>query len=127
MDDCHKSYILKDVAHLWRTWKSRVTRDLNEAIENGLQEDVVNQKIKPSEVDPNQWAEFRRQRSSQSFKEKSKKFKELRAKQTLQHTTSRKGYARLEEEMASLFYLYFISLISLFLCNNFFYYYFFFI
>ncbi|XP_028099226.1 uncharacterized protein LOC114298802 [Camellia sinensis] len=46
-----------------------------------------------------EWKAFVKNRLSKSFIEKSEKFKEMRAKQKVLHTMSRKGYARLEEDM----------------------------
>ncbi|KAL7185102.1 hypothetical protein ACSBR2_027103 [Camellia fascicularis] len=46
-----------------------------------------------------EWKAFVKQRTSKEFKAKSKRFRAMRKKQTLFHTMSRKGYARLEDEM----------------------------
>ncbi|KAK9137788.1 hypothetical protein Sjap_008382 [Stephania japonica] len=91
--------LLKHIGTLWRSWKSRVTSDLKQALEDGWSDDEINSKLQPEGVDLADWFTFRKERESTAFKETSKKFKELRSKHKLPHTTSRKGYARLEEEM----------------------------
>ncbi|KAK9117272.1 hypothetical protein Sjap_016219 [Stephania japonica] len=94
-----KKKIVQHIGTLWRSWKSRVTSDLKQALEDGWSDDEINSKLQPEGVDLADWSTFRKERESTAFKETSKKFKELRSKHKLPHTTSRKGYARLEEEM----------------------------
>ncbi|KAK9085398.1 hypothetical protein Sjap_025809 [Stephania japonica] len=94
--------LLKHIGTLWRSWKSRVTSDLKQALEDGWSDDEINSKLQPEGADLADWLTFRKERESMAFKETSKKFKELRSKHKLPHTTSRKGYARLEEEMLLL-------------------------
>ncbi|KAK9109935.1 hypothetical protein Sjap_017995 [Stephania japonica] len=94
-----KKKIVQHIGTLWRSWKSRVTSDLKQALEDGWSDDEINSKLQPEGVDLAGWFTFRKERESTAFKETSKKFKELRSKHKLPHTTSRKGYARLEEEM----------------------------
>ncbi|KAK9116352.1 hypothetical protein Sjap_015299 [Stephania japonica] len=84
----HEKHILQRIGRLFGAWKSRHTKEL----ENGNDE-------KPATIDEKLWKEFKKQRRSSNFREQSNKAKEIRAKQTIQHTTSRKGYARLEYEM----------------------------
>ncbi|KAK9103039.1 hypothetical protein Sjap_020293 [Stephania japonica] len=79
-----------------------VTSDLKQALEDGWSDDEINSKLQLEGVDLADWFTFRKERESTAFKETSKKFKELRSKHKLPHTTSRKGYARLEEEMLLL-------------------------
>ncbi|XP_028086459.1 uncharacterized protein LOC114287335 isoform X3 [Camellia sinensis] len=57
---------------------------------------------KPDNVEMVEWKAFVKQRTSKEFKAKSKRFRAMRKKQTLLHTMSRKGYARLKDEMINL-------------------------
>ncbi|KAK9103154.1 hypothetical protein Sjap_020408 [Stephania japonica] len=99
LEDDMKKKIVQHIGTLWRSWKSRVTSDLKQALEDGWSDDEINSKLQPEGVDLADWSTFRKERESTAFKETSKKFKELRSKHKLPHTMSRKGYARLEEEM----------------------------
>ncbi|KAK9131326.1 hypothetical protein Sjap_011813 [Stephania japonica] len=99
LEDDMKKKIVQHIGTLWRSWKSRVTSDLKQALEDGWSDDEINSKLQPEGVDLADWFTFRKERESTAFKETSKKFKELRSKHKLPHTMSRKGYARLEEEM----------------------------
>ncbi|KAK9155638.1 hypothetical protein Sjap_003118 [Stephania japonica] len=102
LEDDIKKKIEQHIGTLWQSWKSRVTSDLKQALEDGWSDDEINSKLQPEGVDLADWFTFRKKRESTTFKETSKKFKELRSKHKLPHTTSQKGYARLEEEMEKI-------------------------
>ncbi|KAK9092851.1 hypothetical protein Syun_027762 [Stephania yunnanensis] len=82
-----EKHILQRIGRFFGAWKSRLTKEL----ENGNDEKsaTINEKL---------WKEFKKQRRSSNFREQNNKAKEIRAKQTIQHTTCREGYARLEYE-----------------------------
>ncbi|KAK9105118.1 hypothetical protein Scep_021962 [Stephania cephalantha] len=94
-----KNKVLQQIGSLWRSWKSRLTSSLKKALKEGWSDDEINSKIKPEEVELVDWLAFRKTRESSAFGEMSNKFKNLRSKHVYPHTMSRKGYARLEEEM----------------------------
>ncbi|KAF6141676.1 hypothetical protein GIB67_001228 [Kingdonia uniflora] len=56
-------------------------------------------KKRPKEIDLKEWNFFVKGKSSPVFKAKSKKFKNMRSKQVFPYTGSRRGYARLENDM----------------------------
>ncbi|EXB23828.1 hypothetical protein L484_009589 [Morus notabilis] len=84
---------------LWRNNKSTLTRIINE-LAKSPDVDKVLARRKPTDVKSDEWEEFYKIRTSKEFKEKSEKMRKVRAKLTYPHTTSRKGYARLEKELA---------------------------
>ncbi|KAK9102915.1 hypothetical protein Sjap_020169 [Stephania japonica] len=86
----HEKHILQRIGRLFGAWKSRLTKEL----ENGNNE-------KPATIDEKLWKEFKKQRRSSNFREQSNKAKEIEQSKRFKDTTSRKGYARLEYEMAS--------------------------
>ncbi|TYK30814.1 uncharacterized protein E5676_scaffold455G00020 [Cucumis melo var. makuwa] len=60
-------------------------------------------KMKPSNIQSTQdWMDFVKEKKSGWFKAESAKFKSMKKRQ-LPHTCSRKGYARLAEDIYSLF------------------------
>ncbi|KAK3199067.1 hypothetical protein Dsin_022482 [Dipteronia sinensis] len=70
VDECHKKYTMQKMAKLWRDHISKVVKELRKKVEcNGLNHAT------------------------------SDRFKRMKAKQKMLHTMSRKGYARLEDEM----------------------------
>ncbi|XP_022884878.1 uncharacterized protein LOC111401394 isoform X2 [Olea europaea var. sylvestris] len=56
--------------------------------------------LKPDNVESmEKWRAFVKECNSQPYQEMSERFKKMRANQNIMHTTSRKGFARLEVEM----------------------------
>lgn len=94
-EDYQKDYIFKEMGHLWRSSKSRLVNKIREAPNEEERLKLRPKNIK-SEVD---WKTFVREKTSPEFKAKSDRFKEIRKKQ-VPHTCSRKGYARLVDEMS---------------------------
>ncbi|PRQ20731.1 putative transposase, Ptta/En/Spm, plant [Rosa chinensis] len=84
---------------LWRDNRSNVMKEVEKQAEVvGLQRAAT--LLKPNNVESmNQWLDLIKNRTSPSFKEKSQKFKAMRAERTLLHRTSRKSFARVEEEL----------------------------
>ncbi|XP_056858256.1 uncharacterized protein LOC130507576 [Raphanus sativus] len=85
--------VLKQMGALWRSSKSRLVTQINEA-ENNQQR----MNLRPKNVPPVEWRKFVKLKTSQEFKVLSDSYKERRRKQ-IPHTCSRKGMVRLAEEM----------------------------
>ncbi|KAA0061412.1 uncharacterized protein E6C27_scaffold749G001090 [Cucumis melo var. makuwa] len=79
---------------LWRAGKSRLVKQIRDA----PTKDAI-LKLMPDNLQfVDDWMDFVSEKTSANFKLKSKKYKAMKKKQLL-HTCSRKGYARLVEEM----------------------------
>ncbi|XP_020879181.1 uncharacterized protein LOC110227818 [Arabidopsis lyrata subsp. lyrata] len=85
--------VLKQMGNLWRSYKSRIVKDINEAANNQQR-----MNLRPMNVNPADWRKFVKVKTSTAFKAVSDKYKERRSKQ-IPHTTSRKGMVRLTEDM----------------------------
>ncbi|XP_050942221.1 uncharacterized protein LOC103493280 isoform X3 [Cucumis melo] len=93
-EDWQRKYIFQKMGRLWRAGKSRIVSQIQST---STSEELV--KMKPSNIKSmHDWMDFVKEKNSALFKAKSEKFKSMKKKQ-LPHTCSRKGYARLEEEM----------------------------
>ncbi|KAF5203464.1 Transposase, Ptta/En/Spm, partial [Thalictrum thalictroides] len=90
-----RPYALKEIGKLWRARKSRLRRKIR-ACKSKMELRALRKKCGVQKSD---WKIFVKNMSNRAYKKKSKKFQEMRAKQDLPHTCSRKGYARLEDEM----------------------------
>ncbi|KAK9123761.1 hypothetical protein Sjap_013363 [Stephania japonica] len=95
----HMENTLQHIGYLWKCSKSRLRTKIKIAHEKGWSDDKINSDLKPEAVDLVDWLAFRKEAESSTCIVKSNKYKELRSKNKLAHTMSRKGYARLEEEM----------------------------
>ncbi|PRQ40210.1 putative transposase, Ptta/En/Spm, plant [Rosa chinensis] len=84
---------------IWRDHRSLVMKEVMEQAEVvGLPRAA--EQLKPDIVDSmEEWQTFVKSRSTEEFREKSKRFKSMREKRTLLHTTSRKSFACLEAEL----------------------------
>ncbi|CAL5384388.1 unnamed protein product [Camellia sinensis] len=97
---CVKTHVMQTFAKLWRNYKSELSRKVRTLAAAGKGHLARNIALtKPDKIGMDEWKAFVKNRLSKSFIEKSEKFKEMRAKQKVLHTMSRKGYARLEEDM----------------------------
>lgn len=93
VDDCRKDDAIAKMAKIWSEYKSRIRKIMKRA-------PAGNTPIRPDNVKSNEdWNLLVKNCCSEEFKKKSTKFRAMRANQTMPHTTSRKGYARLEAEM----------------------------
>ncbi|KAK9284504.1 hypothetical protein L1049_023678 [Liquidambar formosana] len=99
VDECHKALTLRMMGCYWRQFKSEVTSQiLTAAKRNGFKRRLS--LIKPANIKSDrEWDAFVRYRLSPQFQDQSSKFRTMRKRQTLLHTMSRKGYARLQHEM----------------------------
>ncbi|KAK9109770.1 hypothetical protein Sjap_017830 [Stephania japonica] len=95
----HMENTLQHIGNLWKCSKSRLRTKIKKAHEKGWSDDKINSDLKPEAVDLADWLAFRKEAESSTCIVKNNKYKELRSKNKLAHTMSRKGYARLEEEM----------------------------
>ncbi|KAL6201306.1 hypothetical protein ACLB2K_025020 [Fragaria x ananassa] len=101
VDVCFKPFILQQMGKLWRSWKSELSTEIRKILElKSTKTERTNliAKLKPHDVSLPEWEQFVQQRMSDKWLAKSLKMREIRAKQTLTHTLSRKGYARKEDE-----------------------------
>ncbi|XP_020871070.1 uncharacterized protein LOC110225627 [Arabidopsis lyrata subsp. lyrata] len=92
-EEFQKVAVLKQMGNLWRSYKSRIVRDINGATNNQQR-----MNLRPNNINPADWQKFVKIKTSASFKVVSDKYKERRRKQ-IPHTTSRKGMVRLAEDM----------------------------
>ncbi|CAL5383295.1 unnamed protein product [Camellia sinensis] len=98
--DIHKTHVMQKFAKLWRNYKSELSRKVRTLAAAGkghLARNIALTKL--DKIGMDEWKAFVKNRLSKSFIEKSENFKEMRAKQKVLHTMSRKGYAHLEEDM----------------------------
>ncbi|XP_059655560.1 uncharacterized protein LOC132302665 isoform X2 [Cornus florida] len=94
VDDWNKKVTFRIMGRIWGSHKSKFSKEIFD------QGETAASLLKPDNVKSMEdWQQFIKKRCSKEFKEKSKKFKEMRSKQKMLHTTSRKGYARLEDDM----------------------------
>ncbi|XP_024021724.1 uncharacterized protein LOC21400762 isoform X1 [Morus notabilis] len=94
-EDWQKAYVFKEMGNLWRSSKSRLVNKIRE-VPNEEERLKLRPKNIKSEAD---WKAFVREKTSAEFKAKSDRFREMR-KKLVPHTCSRKGYARLVDEMS---------------------------
>ncbi|KAF6173838.1 hypothetical protein GIB67_039789 [Kingdonia uniflora] len=95
LDEESRSYCMGTVGRLQRSRKVRLRRIIDSYKSNAM---IMNKR--PKEIDLKEWNFFVKGKSSPVFKAKSKKFKNMRSKQVFPYTGSRRGYARLENDMA---------------------------
>nr|XP_011463624.1 PREDICTED: uncharacterized protein LOC105351335 [Fragaria vesca subsp. vesca] len=101
VDVCFKGFVLQQMGKLWRSWKSELSveiRKILEAKSTKTERTNLLTKLKPQDVSTMEWDQFVKERMSDKWLAKSMKMREIRAKQTLTHTMSQKGYARTEDE-----------------------------
>ncbi|XP_040369373.1 uncharacterized protein LOC112198394 isoform X1 [Rosa chinensis] len=99
VDEFYKKHIFRKMMKLWRDHRSLVVKQVEEQAKVvGLQRAAA--LLKPNNIESmDEWLAFIKNRTSAGFKEKCEKFKRMRARRTLPHRTSRKSFARLEEEL----------------------------
>ncbi|EYU17565.1 hypothetical protein MIMGU_mgv1a017936mg, partial [Erythranthe guttata] len=103
VNDSHKGVIFKMMGKYWRQYKSKITREIikaNDELPNTPKKRRAFQLIKPPSVKSKaDWDAFVKARLATSFQVRSQRFSALRKNQKYTHTMSRKGYARLENEL----------------------------
>ncbi|KAK9278091.1 hypothetical protein L1049_027649 [Liquidambar formosana] len=97
LDESRKKMIVQKMGKHLRDYKSILSKMIRELAQDN---DAANQLalMKPDNL-TSEGAAFMKKRLSAEFEAKSKVFQEMRKNQELPHTMSRKGYARLEDEM----------------------------
>ncbi|KAF7140038.1 hypothetical protein RHSIM_Rhsim06G0121300 [Rhododendron simsii] len=95
-EDWHREMVFRRMNEDWRASKLTLVRK----VRNALNEEE-RLKLQPDNIKSLQdWKDFVKEKTSEQFKVRSNKFKGMRQKQLeLQHTMSRKGYARLTAEL----------------------------
>ncbi|KAM2116436.1 hypothetical protein ACFX1R_010121 [Malus domestica] len=96
---CRKKILLTQMSGCWRTYKATLTKQIR-SLDNGLDAMEQMQLLKPANVEKQaDWDKFVKHRCSPEFDAISEKFKKLKSFHTFPHVMSRKGYARLEDEL----------------------------
>ncbi|KAK9113865.1 hypothetical protein Syun_020662 [Stephania yunnanensis] len=99
IDMSRKGRILQMIGRCWRQFKAKLTKDIMEASKKKNKAKAI-ARVRPANIKSDQeWNEFVEERLSPGFQEKSEKYRAIRKKLKFAHTMSRKGYARLEQEM----------------------------
>ncbi|XP_059645114.1 uncharacterized protein LOC132286746 [Cornus florida] len=94
--DFHKKDAFRRMGKSWGDYRTRLTTNIYKSNEDTEAIDS----LKPDSIQSiDEWQQFVSNRLSDDHKRKREKSQELRKKQKMPHTTSRKGYARLEDEM----------------------------
>ncbi|XP_058184474.1 uncharacterized protein LOC131301962 isoform X1 [Rhododendron vialii] len=95
-EEWHREMVFRKMNEDWRASKSTLVRKVRNA---SNEEERL--KLQPDNIKSLQdWKDFVKEKTSEQFKVRSNKFKGMRQKQLeLQHTMSRKGYARLTIEL----------------------------
>ncbi|KAM2034988.1 hypothetical protein EV2_039018 [Malus domestica] len=96
---CRKKILLTQMSGCWRTYKATLTKQIR-SLDDGPDAMEQMQLLKPANVEKQaDWDKFVKHRCSPEFDAISEKFKKLKSFHTLPHVMSRKGYARLEDEL----------------------------
>ncbi|KAM1262744.1 hypothetical protein ACFX13_028508 [Malus domestica] len=96
---CRKKILLTQMSGCWRTYKATLTKQIR-SLDDGPDAMEQMQLLKPANVEKQaDWDKFVKHRCSPKFDAISEKFKKLKSFHTLPHVMSRKGYARLEDEL----------------------------
>ncbi|KAK9090485.1 hypothetical protein Sjap_023662 [Stephania japonica] len=99
IDTSLKGRVLQMIGRCWRQFKAKLTKDIMEASKKKNKAKAIAH-VRPANIKSDlEWNEFVEERLSPGFQEKSEKYRAIRKKLKFAHTMSRKGYARLEQEM----------------------------
>ncbi|KAL5732386.1 hypothetical protein ACOSQ2_032078 [Xanthoceras sorbifolium] len=98
LDDVGKSNIFNSMNTCWRQYKSRLTKRIRE-LSSGPEAGRMIQLLKPTNITNEDWSQFVSNRLSSEFDIISSKYSNLAKKNKAPHTTSRKGLARLREDL----------------------------
>ncbi|KAL5759665.1 hypothetical protein ACOSQ2_018503 [Xanthoceras sorbifolium] len=108
LDDIGKDYVLSSMCNCWRQYKSKITKKVR-SVPPGPGVTRAIQILRPDNiVDDEEWIKFVKFRLSSEFDISlntgiSRHYSELAKKNDTPQTTSRKGMARLREELVKLF------------------------
>ncbi|KAL5762958.1 hypothetical protein ACOSP7_019222 [Xanthoceras sorbifolium] len=99
LDDIGKDYVLSSMCNCWRQYKSKITKKVR-SVPPGPEATRAIQILRPDNiVDDEEWIKFVKFRLSSEFDGISRHYSELAKKNDTPQTTSRKGMARLREEL----------------------------
>ncbi|KAL5831837.1 hypothetical protein ACOSQ4_017191 [Xanthoceras sorbifolium] len=98
LDDVGKSNVFNSMNTCWRQYKSRLTKRIRE-LSSGPEAGRMIQLLKPTNITDEDWSQFVSNRLSSEFDIISSKYSDLAKKNKAPHTTSRKGLARLREDL----------------------------
>ncbi|KAL5761920.1 hypothetical protein ACOSP7_018184 [Xanthoceras sorbifolium] len=99
LDDIGKDYVLSSMCNCWRQYKSKITKKVR-SVPPGPGATRAIQILRPDNiVDDEEWIKFVKFRLSSEFDGISRHYSELAKKNDTPQTTSRKGMARLREEL----------------------------
>ncbi|KAL5833554.1 hypothetical protein ACOSQ3_017228 [Xanthoceras sorbifolium] len=101
LDDVGKSNVFNSMNTCWRQYKSRLTKRIRE-LSSGPEAGRMIQLLKPTNITDEDWSQFVSNRLSSEFDIISSKYSDLAKKNKAPHTTSRKGLARLREDLKQL-------------------------
>ncbi|XP_012850059.1 PREDICTED: uncharacterized protein LOC105969828 [Erythranthe guttata] len=96
-EEWQKAIVLKSMGCIWRASKSRLVKQIRDA-----NNEADRLKLQPRNIHTRaEWRKFIKEKTSPAFKTISERYKAIRHKQ-ISHTCSRKGMARLAEDMEKL-------------------------
>ncbi|KAL5768027.1 hypothetical protein ACOSP7_014610 [Xanthoceras sorbifolium] len=98
LDDVGKTNVFSSMNTCWRQYKSRLTKWIRE-LSFGPEAGRMIQLLKPTNITDEDWSQFVSNRLSSEFDIISSKYSDLAKKNKAPHTTSRKGLARLREDL----------------------------
>ncbi|KAL5846677.1 hypothetical protein ACOSQ3_010201 [Xanthoceras sorbifolium] len=99
LDDIGKDYVLSSMCNCWRQYKSKITKKVR-SVPSGPGATRAIQILRPDNiVDDEEWIKFVKFRLSSEFDGINRHYSELAKKNDTPQTTSRKGMARLREEL----------------------------
>ncbi|KAL5821595.1 hypothetical protein ACOSQ3_023477 [Xanthoceras sorbifolium] len=102
LDDIGKDYVLSSMCNCWRQYKSKITKKVR-SVPPGPGATRAIQILRPDNiVDDEEWIKFVKFRLSSEFDGISRHYSELAKKNDTPQTTSRKGMARLREELKQM-------------------------
>ncbi|KAL5732587.1 hypothetical protein ACOSP7_031943 [Xanthoceras sorbifolium] len=98
LDDVGKSNVFNSMNTCWRQYKSRLTKRIRE-LSSYPEAGRMIQLLKPTNITDEDWCQFVSNRLSSEFDIISSKYSDLAKKNKAPHTISRKGLARLREDL----------------------------
>lgn len=100
INDFHQRMTLQCMGKSWRTYKSRLRKDIRAQVKSSVNRTRTITLLRPKNVNSEEaWVKFVEDTLSPDFHEKSSRFRNMRTNQKLLHTMGRKGYPHLAHEM----------------------------
>lgn len=98
LDDMYRKLFMMTIGNRWKEHKSRLVTAIKDASISSNKE-AKYAMLKPDNMRDDEWNIFLKDKLSEEFEVKSNKFKKIRSQNKIPYCKSRKGYARLEDEM----------------------------